>query len=147
MVVVVNRDSASNEPKVVYKSNISKLLLLHIYNTFVVSCLSAFSDLGLATDPCTACPSLSLLRSSFLPLPRMWNTFCWPGIFTREFVGKRGDGGNCRGGVMRGSRLSRPLTSNASKFLLLLGISPLLHFPFLLDFVWAVCASSVLWRV
>ena len=60
MVVVVNRDSASNEPKVVYKSKISRFLLLHIYNTFVVSCLSAFSDLGLATDPCTACPSLSL---------------------------------------------------------------------------------------
>ena len=58
---------------------------------------------------------ISLSRSPFLPLPRMWNTFCRPGIFTREFVGKRGDGGNCRGGVMRGSRLSRPLTSNASR--------------------------------
>ena len=90
--------------------------------------------------------SLSLAQLVFASAENVEH-FLLAGIFTREFVGKRGDGGNCRGGVMRGSRLSRPLTSNASKFLLLLGISPLLHFPFLLDFVWAVCASSVLWRV
>ena len=91
--------------------------ILHSVELFweVRCCLPEFSDLGPASDPCTAaCPSFSLSRGPFLPLPRMWNTFCRPGIFTREFVGKTGDGGNCRGGVMRGSRLSRPLTSNAS---------------------------------
>ena len=106
---------------------------------------SLFSDLGLPSDPCTAArPSFSLsLSQPFLLLPRMWNTFCRPGIFTREFVGKTGDGGNCRGGVMRGSRLSRPLTSNASQlfyshkqriraflFALLLSIQLLLFFTF-----------------
>ena len=78
-------------------------------------CLPPFSDLGPAAILVEQLAHLSLSRSPFLPLPRMWNTFCRPGIFTREFVGETGDsGGNCRGGVMRGSRLSRPLTSNAS---------------------------------